>query len=322
MRGVLGARDPRGRLLWLAVLVAGLVVVGNVIAEKVGDARFEREMREAEDVLLGRTLGNADEAVNTLSRMIVMEVADPHTRRPKRAVLLLGTVVPALRAGLASPDGAVRAASADALTVGVPAADAVPDLAALVARPDPDERVQRTAPRALAAIGPAAEEAIVVGLRSSAPRLRAECAYAIRRLGRAAVVRRLGELVALLSDSDPRVRAAALGALREGGDGARPALPAIAPLFGDGDQAVRLAAVGAVRDIGVDAATARALVPVASADGAGDVRADAVRAMTTVDLDDAGLVALVRPTIEAAVRDPDDHVRAAARDALSRLGAR
>jgi HEAT repeat protein len=203
--------------------------------------------------------------------------------------------------------------------LGPRAAEALPELDALFARPDPDERVLRAVAVALESLGPAAERTTLAGLRSPSATVRAQSACVLGSLGGDAVSRNLDAVAAAADDPVPRVRSAAIDALRRGEARSRAALPAIAARFADPDLAVRLAAVGAVKDVGADAATARALLPLAASDASLDVRRDALEAMGTVAAADAPIV---KGALDAALRDPDEGVRAAARRALARLESR
>jgi len=213
-------------------------------------------------------------------------------------------------------------------------------------RADSSVEIRRRAALALGRIGDVgAEPMLLAALADSAPAVRREAAFALGLLGdtTAAVT---AALAGALADEPTVAReaAAALGKLRTfasfnalwplladpastTGDvlgaallavwhlpQAERALPPLAPLLAHPDSAIRWRATYAVMRIGTPASVAMLLPNVA--DSVALVRSVAIRGLRRPVADSAGETDAARVALEAALSDPDGHVRISALNAI------
>lgn len=125
------------------------------------------------------------------------------------------------------------------------------------------------------------------------------------------------EALAGLSSADVRVRIASAQALRGGGEGAVPAVDALATALGDRNERVRQAAIEALRDLGPRAAPALPAVRRAFLDEDVYVRWHAAEALGRI----GGAARDDLPALDARAADADEAevVRAASKRAAERI---
>jgi HEAT repeat protein len=159
--------------------------------------------------------------------------------------------VPALEEAL--KDSSIRLIAADALgEIGPGAQHAVPALTGLLQ--DADHNTAWTAALALVRIRPAAAQSaaplFVEALKSSDPRTRWDAIWYLQQLPKPELV--VTDLVALLKNSEPGVRASVIEALGNIGGEAKSAIPQISQALKDEAANVRIAASQALALIGVE----------------------------------------------------------------------
>jgi HEAT repeat protein/lysophospholipase L1-like esterase len=179
----------------------------------------------------------------------------------------------------------------------------------------------RALAKALAAGVPAASQAnaaapLVAALASPDGRVRAEAAWALRRLGPAAGAG-VPALTRALGDPDEAVRAGAARALGALGAGASSAVPVLLGLLGDARASVRWRAMDALWSLAAHDASAVPGLAAALSSPDAYVRAGAV--WTLREIGEPARSAL--PAVTAATRDAHPGVRAVAVRAVARIGA-
>lgn len=206
-----------------------------------------------------------------------------------------GRTVGHLRGELTSPDPvARRAAATDLGRLNAGGADALPDLARVLAG-DADDGVRSAAAEAIGKMAPASERAV-------------------------------GPLAAALSDPDPRVRMLAALALLRLREKARPAVPALVAAATDQDNDTNLnqfhhtVRQTAVTALGAAAAGTPDAVPTLAA-VLDQPAGDGLRQSAAAGLGLAGGHARpVAPKLRRLLADPNGDVRQAASEALDRIG--
>jgi HEAT repeat protein/lysophospholipase L1-like esterase len=224
----------------------------------------------------------------------------------------LSSLAELLRA-LDDPASGVRAAAATALARA--GEDARPAGPALVARlDDPDENVRLRAADALVAIGPSPTwlPRLIELLEQEASPAQAVAARVVAAMGPAAR-EAVPSLVAAIGESDDVTRSAIALALAQIGPDARAAVPALlAVMAGQGEARFRaVEAVGLIRDPSAVTALCDAL-----RDPAGDMRWQAARALGRI----GPAAHPCAPSLLKALKDASSDVRMAALRALPRLG--
>jgi HEAT repeat protein len=225
--------------------------------------------------------------------------------------------VAALIRSLGSPDAKARAQAAQSLAAMGPAArNAITFL--VPALKDKDELVRRLAAEALAKIGPPAKSdvpALAKALQDSAPEVRLYAAEALGQAGGDAQAA-VGPLTEAAKDSDAALREQAVRALGKVGAAAKEAVQAaLLAALKDDAAGVRAAAAEALGNLPLGADDVDTLLAVLRNRDAG-VRAGAARALGKVG---AQAKAAVKP-LTAAAHDASAPVRQAAVEALGKIG--
>jgi HEAT repeat protein len=223
-----------------------------------------------------------------------------------------------LQDALADNSAAVRTQAARSLgRMGLPAAEAAPDLIALLK--DADETVRCEAADSLGKVRgseEAAVNALIELLEDATPSVKASAARALGALKKVAAPAVLG-LVPLLQDQDESVRTAAAEAIARVGSLNEAATDSLVQGLSSPDNVVRAQTAQALGTIGVSAhETAPALVQ-ALADRNDRVRAKAVQALGKIG---EGAAAVAVPSLVRALRDQDNWVSALAAEALGQMG--
>jgi HEAT repeat protein len=239
----------------------------NPIDQDEGPRRLKEGKAAAVPVLIDLTRCDSAnvrvQAISILARLkqdafpatdaLLTLLADPDIYVRQTAARALGEihpddprVVPALLEKLAGDEKAtaIRPLS----EYGANAKAAVPRLIELLEN-DPDPNLQWEAARTLGKIGPDAQAAIpslIKALKSTSGTLRE---HAAETLGELQATVAVPDLIAVLDDSDPRVRRDTIRALGQLGPAAKPAWEKIERLRNDEDVFVRQAVVIALRRI-------------------------------------------------------------------------
>jgi HEAT repeat protein len=255
------------------------------------------------------SLLDADEDVRAAAGRSLAAVDPDWHRRPLPAE----TVQPFL-AAVSHADAGIRRAAVE--TLGRLASEGV-EAAVATALRDPDQGVRLAAVQAAKGLGEPRASTLLVPLRDDSD-------DAVRAAVAAALVSASGpaleDLFHALGAADPAVRATALEAI--GRSGAPGALPQILPALADPESRVRWAALAALKSLAPEwwktPAAREAVGPVAARVGDPDVgrRAGAAWGLGELRRGEA-----VRPLLPLLV-DPDERVRQAARQALSKIDPR
>ena len=306
------------------------------------------ESRRIAAKVLGQIGDLAFEAVPELTKAL----SDSNSSVRAAAAQALGAMGKSGKGALAQllrsitdPDAGVREAVAEAIKkIGPPAKDDVPKLAELLRDPDPAKRAAGVATLRLLKLEPDVAVSLFAPLlKDPDKRIKVEAIKAVCEAGKSAKPAAFGQLLSMLDDADPAVRAAALEsmpllgapdaadlpALQVGlrgtqvemrrfcaaaigamGERAARAVPFVARALSDTDAAVRVAAANALAKMGPAVADV--------ADDVLNVRTDsdpAVRAALAA----VGRKRGVPEALFAALADPDAGVRAAACKGLRAL---
>jgi HEAT repeat protein len=217
---------------------------------------------------------------------------------------------------LKNPNPTTRADAATNLgLLGLAAREAVPALAEALA--DPEDQVRMAAVAALEEVGPGPEAIplIAKALRKAITVDPWKAASALVQMGR--TEGSLPYLIELLKDKHPLVRAAAAGAIREGGPKAAGAVPALINALRDPDPRVRDHAARAVEAVGPAANQAvPALIENLQYPTDWEVRRSAARALGSIGRKAQEAV----PALKNALSDPDESVRLEAAEAIKKIG--
>ena len=204
-------------------------------------------------------------------------------------------------------DHVILAAAAGLGAIG---AASVPPLLAVLRSGDQDDRT--FAGYAFAHMHPSAAPALIAALDDREPRLRLAAVGALRGMEPPPADARAA-LAGRLHDADTDVRAQAADALGHFGASA---VPDLVTAFDDPDPSVRASAASALRFIGAPARTAARALVARLGDPAAAVRVNAAAALAAVGADDPASIA----ALTAALDDPDHIVRWGGAMALGRLG--
>ena len=292
--------------------------------------------RERLSVPAARALGKIGPNARAAVAPLIEALADPDGTVRYEAVEALGAIgpdaapaVPALVRALDDRDQSRRGKAAEAL--GQIGAAAVPSLIEVVHRPDPELRCH--AITALGGAGPVAAAAIsdlVRALADPDEQIRTAAAAGLGQIGHgpeAAVA--IPGLIAAQHDSDRVVRQRATAALGEFGTSDARIIPTLAAAMRDRDRPVRFAARESLQAIGMPAfAALRALLR----EDDHEVRDDAALVLARIadpehkcsenetDEQARGRVKAPRAALLAALKEPDERIRAGASYALGFLG--
>jgi HEAT repeat protein len=234
--------------------------------------------------------------------------------RSAKAIVALGPAAsPMLVAGLRSGNEKARAATVRALESSVDASRALlPDLIGLLG--DPDLSLRKDAAAVLSTLGPAAADAIPALVHAMRQET-AQCpqfAEALREIGPTSVP----AVTALLEDSNPHARIAAIATLSEFGSKAVSAWPKLTSLFADPDDTVRELAIRAAPRIAPTPVETLPPLLAAMQDPAAGVRRSAAEAIGELGADGAaGVPAILE---EMAASEPE--TKSTLIEALGKIG--
>jgi HEAT repeat protein len=219
------------------------------------------------------------------------QLHDAQAARREQAAKAVGSIgssakaaVPALLQAVEDQEARVRLAAIQSLgRIGPDAKDAAPALIQVYQQGNEAEDIRKAAVAALGNMGPAAQDAVGVMIKTLAEdeslALSGHVQMAVMRLGPAAVP----DLIELLQDQDPDVRAHAAVALNWVGPGARDAVPALVRALQDEGHSVREGAAFALLRIGPGAKDAIPALVKALQDKDSEVRRIAAMALQEID---------------------------------------